>query len=88
MRLSIEEIVDYKDCPQMYKFRHVDLLPERRTIKDHFTECLKQTISHYYYCMIDKKERSLDNLFSRWESIWFDQDRSDGFTGLDRILSR
>lgn len=80
MRLSIDEVVDYKDCPQMYKFRHVDLLPERKTIKDHFRECLKQTISYYYYCMIDKKEKSLDNLFSRWESVWFTDDIDESFT--------
>lgn len=80
MRLSIDEIVDYKDCSQMYKFRHVDMLPERKTVKDHFRECLRQTISFYYYCMIDKKERSLDNLFSRWESVWFAKDADENFT--------
>lgn len=80
MRLSIDEIVDYKDCSQMYKFRHLDMLPERKTIKDHFKDCLKQTIAFYYYCMIDKKEKSLDNIFSRWESVWFDSDTDENFT--------
>lgn len=80
MRLSIDEIVDYKNCSQMYKFRHLDMLPERRTIKDYFRECLRQTISYYYYCMIDKKEKSLDNLFSRWESVWFADDTEENFT--------
>jgi hypothetical protein len=64
----------------MYKFRHVDMLPERKTIRDHFKECLKQTISFYYYCMIDKREKSLDNLFSKWESVWFTGDIDENFS--------
>ena len=80
MRLSIDEIIDYKDCPQLYKFRHIDMLPERKTIKDHYKDCLKRTISFYYYCMIDKREKSLDNIFSRWESLWFAEDAEQNFT--------
>lgn len=83
MRLSVNEIVDYKNCPQMYKFKHVDMLPEIKTIKDHFKDCLKQTISFYYYCMIDKREKSLDNLFSRWESVWFSENIHDRFTDVE-----
>ena len=71
MRLSMQEVLDYKNCPQQYKFKHVDFLPERRELKDHFKEILRQTISYYYFCMIDKKEKSLDNLFSKWEQLWF-----------------
>ena len=71
MRLSIQEILDYKNCPQKYKFKHVDFLPEKKELKDHFKEVMRQTISYYYFCMIDRKEKSLNNLFSKWEKLWF-----------------
>jgi len=83
VRLSMQEILDYKDCPQKYKFRHVDFLPEKRDIKDYFKERMKQTISYYYFCMIDKNEKSLNNLFTKWEQLWFCKEIEESFKEED-----
>jgi len=83
VRLSMREALDYKDCPQLYKFRHVDFLPERRDIKSYFKQKLRQTISHYYFCMIDKREKSLNNIFSKWEQLWFCPEVEESFQESD-----
>lgn len=71
MRLGIDEIIDYKECPQYYKFKYVDLFPERKDIRDYFDDAIKQTIFFYYFSMIDKKEKSIGNLLEKWEKLWF-----------------
>ncbi len=83
MQLSMQEVLTYKNCPQQYKFKHVDFLPEKKELKDHFKEALRQTISYYYFCMIDKKEKSLQNLFSKWEQLWFRKEIEQNFKGED-----
>ena len=83
MRLSMQEILDYKNCPQQYKFKHVDFLPEKKELKDHFKEIIRQTMSYYYFCMIDKKEKSLNNLFSKWEQLWFCDEIEQNFKEED-----
>ena len=83
MRLSIQEILDYKDCPQKFKFKHIDFLPEKKELSDHFRDIIRQTISYYYFCMIDKKEKSLNNLFSKWEQLWFCDDIEKNFKEED-----
>ena len=71
MRLNMQEILTYKNCSQQYKFKYIDSIPEKKELKDHFKEIIRQTISYYYFCMIDKNERSLNNLFKKWEQLWF-----------------
>lgn len=83
MRLNMQEVLDYKNCPQLYKFKHIDFLPEKKDLKDHFRDIIKQTISYYYFCMIDKKEKSLDNLFSKWEQLWFCSEIEENFKDED-----
>ena len=83
MRLSMQEVLDYKNCPQKYKFKHIDFLPEKKDLSDHFKEIIRQTISYYYFCMIDKKEKSLSNLFSKWEQLWFCKEIEENFKEED-----
>ena len=83
MRLSIQEVLDYKNCPQLYKFKHVDFLPEKKELSDYFRQVIRQTISYYYFCMIDKNERSLNNLFTKWEQLWFCEDIESNFKEED-----
>jgi hypothetical protein len=83
VRLSMQEILDYKNCPQQYKFKHVDFLPEKKELKDHFKEIIRQTMSYYYFCMIDKNERSLNNLFTKWEQLWFCDEIENNFKEED-----
>lgn len=79
MHVSMNEIMDYKSCPQLYKFRYIDSLPEKKDLSDYFRECLKKTISYFYFCMIDKKEKSLNNLFQKWEQLWFSKEINENF---------
>lgn len=80
MRISIDEIKDYMQCPIRYKFVHVDRLPAPFDSEKYYKECLKLTIFFYYFCMIEKKDISFDVVLRKWESLWFNKNMTSNFT--------
>ena len=87
MHVSIKHLLDYKTCPQMYKFRHVDMLPEKADIARAFRLALRKTISFYYFSLMEQKKPSLHDLMGRWEKVWFSKQIEETFL-QDEIRER
>lgn len=81
MRISVKEARDYMRCPLFYKFEYVDNLPGDKSIDSCFIDCIKMSISSYYYSMIENNTKSLDYVLRRWENLWFNSSMKNTFNG-------
>lgn len=79
MRISVKEIKDYIKCPLYYKFVHVDNFPQDRSLDDCYKEYIKLSIFFYYFSLIEKKEKPLQLVLKKWESLWFSDSMQSSF---------
>ena len=67
LRLSYSKLDDYEKCPLRYKYRHVNLIPQRRSPEAGFGTVLHDTLEGFYWSL-QKGERAdwklMEELFS------------------------
>lgn len=76
--LTVEAIKDYETCALLYRYRHLDKLPETIPVRDlysiKFENTLKSVINFFFYKKQGGVTPSYSSLLNRWEKLWYPKD--------------
>lgn len=77
MELTIEQINDYRECPLMYKLKHVNQIEfDDKSKKQEFKDKMRKVVQYYYYNLMDGNVPTESQLRAKWDSLWYDQNKS------------
>lgn len=77
-KITAEGIKDYQTCGLLFKYRHVDEMPEKILSRDlmavKFENTIKSVINYFFYKKQGGLTPSYASLLNRWEKLWFQKD--------------
>lgn len=80
IRLSPSRATAYKTCPQLFKFRVVDRIPEPTSVPNALGTLLHHTLEQLF--QLDSHERTPENACSRMLAAWEELKQQPEYAGL------
>lgn len=75
--LTVESIKDYQTCGLLYRYRHMDEMPEtiqsRDLLATKFENTIKSVVNYFFYKKQGGLVPSYSSLLNRWEKLWFNK---------------
>jgi CRISPR/Cas system-associated exonuclease Cas4 (RecB family) len=71
MKLTVQQISDYKKCPAYYQFKYSHGIPEEESLPQQVSNKVHRVVYFFFFQVMNQYIPKLDALKSKWESLWF-----------------